>query len=79
MTAPITPIPDALDDDPMVLPGADQAIEPAPFPGADEDPLGGDEDPEKQDAPGADGPADELAGVTIDALLDNPRGTPLPM
>ena len=68
MSAPRTSLPDALDDAPMELPGADHPIEPAPFPGAD----GGD-------PPEVYVPSDEPLGVPADPPIDVPRSVPLPM
>ncbi len=60
MTDP-NPIPDALDEEPMERPGADDPIEPAPFPGPDDE-------PHDDDATATDDV------VTTDDLLGTPDG-----
>ncbi len=68
MSDPRTSLPDALDDAPMELPGADHPIEPAPFPGAD----GGD--PSEVYIP-----SDEPTGVPANREIGGPRDAPRPM
>ena len=75
MTDPTTPVPDALDDEPMDLPAEDT---PMPLPPPGEPPLG-DDDPDGPSAPDVYVPTDQPIGVPIDPPFDSPRDAPLPL